>query len=176
MRTFATDQFRGGSRIPRRRGRQPSRGEAPTYDFAKFCEKLHEIEKFLGRRGGARRVRPLLNPPHQFVKKSFVCTASKNHNLCKFRTRQQCIPVGCVQPTCWLTEVGGFMTPPSQNPLSGYPLHRTPFHYMPLLRTAPRKDGASPKDGNPLLSAGEMTGRMDRLKGHNFCNDNSAMC
>ena len=43
---------RGGSRIPRRRGRQPS-GGAPTFDFAKFCEKLHEIEKNLGRRGGA---------------------------------------------------------------------------------------------------------------------------
>ena len=42
---------RGGSRIPRRRGRQPSRGRAPTYDFAKFCEKLYEIEKILGRRG-----------------------------------------------------------------------------------------------------------------------------
>ena len=38
-----------GSRIPRRRGRQPS-GGAPTYDFVKFCEKLHEIEKILGRR------------------------------------------------------------------------------------------------------------------------------
>ena len=43
---------RGGYRIPRRRGRQPS-GGAPTYDFAKFSEKLHEIEKILGRRGGA---------------------------------------------------------------------------------------------------------------------------
>ena len=49
---------RGGSRIPRRRGRQPS-GGAPTYDFAKFCEKLPEIEKILGRRGG----RSPLNPP-----------------------------------------------------------------------------------------------------------------
>ena len=29
-------------------------GGAPTYDFAKFCEKLHEIEKILGRREGAR--------------------------------------------------------------------------------------------------------------------------
>ena len=27
-------------------------GGAPTYDFAKFHEKLHEIEKILGRRGG----------------------------------------------------------------------------------------------------------------------------
>ena len=38
--------------FPRRRRRQPSRG-APTYDFAKFCEKLHEIEKILGHKGGA---------------------------------------------------------------------------------------------------------------------------
>ena len=53
--------IRGGSRIPCRRGRQPSRGE-PTYDFVKFSEKLHEIKKILGRRGGARRVPPL-NPP-----------------------------------------------------------------------------------------------------------------
>ena len=27
-------------------------GGAATYDFAKFREKLHEIEKILGRRGG----------------------------------------------------------------------------------------------------------------------------
>ena len=33
-------------------------GGAPTYDFAKFCEKLHEIEKILGRVGGARWVGP----------------------------------------------------------------------------------------------------------------------
>ena len=43
---------RGGSRISRRRGCQPSRG-SPTYDFAKFCKKLHEIEEILGRRWGA---------------------------------------------------------------------------------------------------------------------------
>ena len=43
---------RGGSRIPRRRGRQPSGGGgAPTYDFAKFWEKLHEIEEILGHGG-----------------------------------------------------------------------------------------------------------------------------
>ena len=34
-------------------GASPRGGGAPTYDFAKFCEKLHEIEKSLGRRGGA---------------------------------------------------------------------------------------------------------------------------
>ena len=53
--------IRGGSRIPRRRGRQPS-GGTPTYDFAKFCEKLHEIEKMLGRRGACAGCAPL-NPP-----------------------------------------------------------------------------------------------------------------
>ena len=37
-------------------GANPRGGGAPTYDFAKFCEKLHEIEKILGRWGvgGAR--------------------------------------------------------------------------------------------------------------------------
>ena len=35
----------GGGANPRGGGRQ--------HDFAKFCEKLHEIEKSLGRSGGA---------------------------------------------------------------------------------------------------------------------------
>ena len=43
--------IRGGSRIPRRRGHQSSRMGAPTYDFAKISEKLHEIEKIFGRGG-----------------------------------------------------------------------------------------------------------------------------
>ena len=34
-------------------GANPPGWGAPTYDFAKFCEKLHEIEKILGC-GGAR--------------------------------------------------------------------------------------------------------------------------
>ena len=37
----------GGDTSPRGEG-------APTYDFATFCEKLHGIEKILGRRGGVR--------------------------------------------------------------------------------------------------------------------------
>ena len=37
-------QFSGGSRISPRWGRQLSRG-APTYDFAKISQKLHEIER-----------------------------------------------------------------------------------------------------------------------------------
>ena len=57
---------RGGSRIPRRRGRQPCGGGAPTllgggaptYDFAKFSEKPYEIEKTLVRRGGGAGAPP----------------------------------------------------------------------------------------------------------------------
>ena len=37
-------------------------GGAPTYDFAKFCEKLHEIEKIVGHGGRSPGVPPL-NPP-----------------------------------------------------------------------------------------------------------------
>ena len=48
--------IRGGSRVPCRRGRQPSGG---TYDFAKVSENLHEFENILGRGWGARRGRPL---------------------------------------------------------------------------------------------------------------------
>ena len=51
---------RGGSRIPCRRGRRPSRG-APTYNFVKFSEKLHEIEKILG-----------LNPPLMWREKTQI--------------------------------------------------------------------------------------------------------
>ena len=35
----------GGSRISPRRGHQLPRGGAPTYDFAKISQKLHEIER-----------------------------------------------------------------------------------------------------------------------------------
>ena len=52
--TSTVEVFRGGSRIPRRRGRQPSRRGAPAYKFARFSEKLHEIKKILVRRGGGR--------------------------------------------------------------------------------------------------------------------------
>ena len=33
-------------------------GGAPTYDFAKFSRKLHEIERIWAPRGGARPLRP----------------------------------------------------------------------------------------------------------------------
>ena len=48
---FLWDHCTGGSRIPCKRGSKPS-GGAPTYDFVKISEKLHEIEKILGCRGG----------------------------------------------------------------------------------------------------------------------------
>ena len=41
----------GGSRISPRRGRQLSGGEGATYDFAKFSQKLHEIERIWTPRG-----------------------------------------------------------------------------------------------------------------------------
>ena len=50
--------FRGGYRIPCRRGCQPFRA-TPRYDFAKFSKKLHEIEKILG----CREWRALGAPP-----------------------------------------------------------------------------------------------------------------
>ena len=58
IKHFGCNEYlvRGGSRIPRRRGRQPAKGGgAPTYDFAKFYKKLHEIEEILGRAGIPRR-------------------------------------------------------------------------------------------------------------------------
>ena len=50
--------YRGGYRIPRRRGRQPS-GGAPTYNFAKFSEEMHENEKILVHRGAYTGDAPL---------------------------------------------------------------------------------------------------------------------
>ena len=44
--------YSGGSRISSRRGRQLP-GGAPTYDFAKISQKLHEIER-IWTPGGAR--------------------------------------------------------------------------------------------------------------------------
>ena len=55
----------GGSRISPRWGRQLSRGGggAPTYDFAKFSQKLHEIETIWNPRGRGARPSPPLDPP-----------------------------------------------------------------------------------------------------------------
>ena len=46
---------RGGSRIPRRRGRHPSRRGRQHTNMPDFSQKLHEIKKILVRGGGARR-------------------------------------------------------------------------------------------------------------------------
>ena len=44
----------GGSRISPSWGHQPSGGGAPTYDFAKFSPKLHEIKRIWT--GGAFKI------------------------------------------------------------------------------------------------------------------------
>ena len=56
------DRISGGSRISPRRGRQLPRG-APTYDFATFSQKLHEIERIWTSRGGRASLTPPLDPP-----------------------------------------------------------------------------------------------------------------
>ena len=48
--SFDLMEYSGGSRISPRRGRQLSRG-VPTYDFPKFSQKLHEIERIWTRGG-----------------------------------------------------------------------------------------------------------------------------
>ena len=53
--TFTSD----GSRISPRGGREPSKGGAWTRNFAKFSQKLHEIERIWTQRGG----RASLTPP-----------------------------------------------------------------------------------------------------------------
>ena len=52
----------GRSRISQRRGRQLS-GGAPTYNFAKFSQKLHEIERIWTPRGGAHPKFYYVDPP-----------------------------------------------------------------------------------------------------------------
>ena len=48
-------------------------GGAPTYDFAKNFQKLHEIERIWtrggGRGGGEASLGPPLDPPLHFIKK-----------------------------------------------------------------------------------------------------------
>ena len=60
---------------------------APTYDFAKFCEKLHEIEKILGRGGGGGRTPgtlplnpPLLHIQNPQIKVALLC-ATQLHDV-----------------------------------------------------------------------------------------------
>ena len=51
---FLTEKYKvsGGSRISPRRRRQLPGGGPPTYNFAKFSQKLHEIERIWTPRGG----------------------------------------------------------------------------------------------------------------------------
>ena len=65
----------GGSRISPRRGRQLLRG-APTYDFAKFSQKLHEIERISAPGGGVPRALPLRSATD-------LC-----YSLCQFKTSE----------------------------------------------------------------------------------------
>ena len=46
-----------------RGGGANSPGGAPTYEFVEFSQKLHEIERISTPRGGARPLRPPLDPP-----------------------------------------------------------------------------------------------------------------
>ena len=57
--------FRGGSRIPV--GGAPKGGGAPTYNFAKFSEKLHENEILGHSEGGAHAGGAHLDPPLLFL-------------------------------------------------------------------------------------------------------------
>ena len=49
--------------FPRGGGANSPGGGAPTYDFAKISQKPHEIERIWTPRGGARPLRPPLDPP-----------------------------------------------------------------------------------------------------------------
>ena len=127
---------RGGSRIPRRKGRQPSGGggggEAPTYEIAKFSEKLHEIEKILGRRGARGPCAPL-NPP---LVRDPAGVGSPKLSVTNYK--QACIPVDAYQPWQWPSQAAG--PPPSAplvytplstlHPHTPYPVH-TPSAHIP---------------------------------------------
>ena len=87
--------FSGGSRISPRRGRQLSRG-APTYDFAKFFQKLHEIERIWTPRG--ERVSKILlcrsatgfNQSHQLTKFSELLEQNLLHKSAALFLTAQC--------------------------------------------------------------------------------------
>ena len=63
-------------------GGAPTLQGAPTCDFAKFCEKLHEIEKILGR----RLVPP---PPHRY--------ATAHEQICLLKCHGDILPVVKIQ-------------------------------------------------------------------------------
>ena len=49
--------------FPRGGGTNSPQGGAPTYHFARFSQKLHEIERIWAPGGGTRPSRPPLDPP-----------------------------------------------------------------------------------------------------------------
>ena len=57
----------GGSRISQRRGCQLPRGGAPTYDFAKISQKLHEIERIWTPGGGRASPAPPLRSATEYA-------------------------------------------------------------------------------------------------------------
>ena len=73
-----TKWFSGGSRICPRRGRQLP-GGAPTYDFAKIFQKLHEIERIWIPRGARVPCAPL-DPPLCHCVKNFVMISHKSYD------------------------------------------------------------------------------------------------
>ena len=86
------DHPSGGSRISPRRGRQLP-GGAPTYDFAKNSQKLHEIERIWTPRGGARPKFYYVDPPlHPVCKCDSLKWASP---LCK-RLRDYLLSPGII--------------------------------------------------------------------------------
>ena len=66
----------------------PKRGGAPTYDFAKFAQKLHEIER-IWTGGGTRPSRPLRSTTVESIKflpntrdiRAFLLTTAKDTNI-----------------------------------------------------------------------------------------------
>ena len=64
--------FRGGSRIPRRRGRQPLHGGAPTYDLPNFAKNCMKLRIFLGRGG-----RPQIRHPYLVFKRRFLLLSTQ---------------------------------------------------------------------------------------------------
>ena len=78
-----------GSRISPRGGREPSKGGAWTRNFAKFSQKLHEIERIWTQRGGRASLTPPLrsatgNYPQKlvmFYNREISCTPKHRHGI-----------------------------------------------------------------------------------------------
>ena len=64
-----------------RGGGANSPGGAPTYDFAKFSQKLHEIERIWAPRGGARPKFYYVDPPLILVLLQFWCPPTSRESL-----------------------------------------------------------------------------------------------